>query len=90
MSIAHQLSEKLEQPELQGRFLSLSTAPTLAGMVLVALEVGLMIARWVLENELARRAAAPQVWPHCPHCGSRLQSKGFQSRQMETLVGAIA
>lgn len=90
MSIAHQLSEKLEQPELQGRFLSLSTAPTLAGMVLVALEVGLMMARWVLENELARWAAAPQVWPHCPHCGSRLQSKGFQSRQMETLVGAIA
>jgi hypothetical protein len=90
MSITHQLSEKLEQPELQGRFLSLSTAPTLAGMVLVALEVGLMMARWVLENELARRAEAPQVWPHCPHCGSRLHSKGFQLRQMETLVGAIA
>jgi hypothetical protein len=90
MSIAHRLGEKLEQPDVQARLLPLTTAQSLAGMVLVALEVGLMIARWVLENELARRAEAPQVWPHCPHCGSRLHSKGFQSRQMETLVGAIA
>ncbi|MBU6230998.1 MAG: hypothetical protein KGQ93_15160 [Cyanobacteria bacterium REEB459] len=90
MSIAHRLSEKLEQPDVQARLLPLTTAQSLAGMVLVALEIGLMMARWVLENELARRAEAPQVWPHCPHCGSRLQSKGFQSRQMETLVGAIA
>ena len=51
MSIAHQLIEKLEQPELQSRFLSLSTAQSLAGMVLVALQVGLMMSRWVLENE---------------------------------------
>lgn len=90
MSIAHRLGEKLEQPDVQARLLPLTTVQSLAGMVLVALEVGLMIARWVLENELARRAEAPQVWPHCPHCGSRLHSKGFQSRQMETLVGAIA
>ena len=90
MSIAHRLGEKLEQPDVQARLLPLTTAQSLAGMVLVALEVGLMIARWVLESELARRAEAPQVWPHCPHCGSRLHSKGFQSRQMETLVGAIA
>ena len=75
---------------MQARLLPLTTTESLAGMVLAALEVGLMIAGWVLENELRRRAEARQVWPHCPHCGSRLQSKGFQSRQMETLVGAIA
>ena len=90
MSIAHRLSEKLEQPDVQARLLPLTTVQSLAGMVLLALQVGLMMARWVLENELARRAEAPQVWPHCPHCGSRLHSKGFQLRQMETLVGTIA
>lgn len=90
MSIAYRLSEKLEQPDVQARLLPLTTVQSLAGMVLLALQVGLMMARWVLENELARRAEAPQLWPHCPHCGSRLHSKGFQLRQMETLVGAIA
>ncbi|MFM7529735.1 MAG: hypothetical protein ACKO63_14825 [Nodosilinea sp.] len=60
MSIAHRLSEKLEQPDVQARLLPLTTAQSLAGMVLVALEVGLMIARWVLENELARRSLASQ------------------------------
>ena len=31
----------------------------LTGMVLVALQVGLMVARWLLETELTRRAQAP-------------------------------
>ncbi len=61
MSIAHRLIEKLEQPDMQARLLPLTTAQSMAEMVLVALEVGLMIARWVLENELRRRAEAPQV-----------------------------
>ena len=63
MSIAHRLSEKLEQPDVQARLLPLTTAQSLAGMVLVALEVGLMIARWVLENELARRIKRQLFWP---------------------------
>ncbi|PZU96830.1 MAG: hypothetical protein DCF32_21385 [Leptolyngbya sp.] len=58
-------------------------------MVMVALDVGLMVARWLLETELEHRAQAPQTWPTCPHCGRRLHSKGFQRRQMQTLVGAI-
>ncbi len=59
-------------------------------MVMVALQVGLMVARWLLESALKRRAQAPEAWPNCPHCGSRLHSKGLQRRQMQTSVGAIA
>jgi hypothetical protein len=90
MSIAPQLSDWLEQPDSQSRLASLSAATPLPAMVMVALQVGLMVARWLLETELTRRAQAPSEWPNCPHCGSRLHSKGFQRRQMQTLVGAIA
>lgn len=90
MSIAPRLSDWLEQPESKDRLAALSAAMTLPGMVMVALQVGLMVARWLLETELTRRAQAPSDWPTCPHCGSRLHSKGFQRRQMQTLVGAIA
>lgn len=91
MSIASRLSDWLEQPDCQTtRLTALSAATTLPAMVTVALQVGLMVARWLLESELNRRAQAPQAWPNCPHCGSRLHSKGFLRRQMQTLVGAIA
>jgi hypothetical protein len=90
MSIAPRLSDWLEQPESQARLAALSTATPLPAMVMVALQVGLMVARWLLESELNRRAQAPSEWPNCPHCGSRLHSKGFQRRQMQTLIGAIA
>ena len=90
MSIAPRLSDWLEQPESKARLAALSTATPLPAMVMVALDVGLMVARWLLETELNRRAQAPSAWPTCPHCGSRLHSKGFQRRQMQTLIGAIA
>lgn len=89
MSIAPQLRDWLEEPNSQARLSALSTAMTLPAMVMVALQVGLMVARWLLETELTRRAQAPQTWPTCPHCGSQLHSKGVQRRQMQTLVGAI-
>jgi hypothetical protein len=90
MSIAPRLAEWLEHPDSHSRLAALSAAITLPAMVMVALQVGLMVARWLLETELNRRAQAPSDWPTCPHCGSRLHSKGFQRRQMQTLVGAIA
>jgi len=90
MSIAPQLKDWLEEADRQTCLSRLSTAPTLPGLVMASLAIGLMVARWLLEGELERRAQAPQRWPHCPHCGSRLHSKGFQGRQMQTLVGPIA
>ena len=90
MSIAPNLTDWLEGPESQAHLSALSAATTLPEMVMVALQVGLMVARWLLETELMRRAHRPQDWGQCPHCGRRLHSKGFQQRQMQTLVGGIA
>lgn len=90
MSIAPPLKDWLEQPDSQRRLSTLSIATTLPALVMAALQIGLMVGRWLLEWELERRAHAPQRWPSCPHCGSRLHSKGFQGRQMQTLVGTIA
>jgi hypothetical protein len=90
MSIAPNLTDWLERPDRQARLSALSAATTLPELVMVALQVGLMVARWLLETELMRRAQRPQDWGQCPHCGSRLHSKGFQHRQMQTLVGGIA
>jgi len=84
------MKDWLETPEAQGGVEELSKATTLGGMVLVALELGLRVARWLLEQELTRRAQAPSDWTTCPHCGSRLHSKGFQPRRMRTLVGEVS
>jgi hypothetical protein len=84
------MKDWLESPEAQGGVEALSKATSLGGMVLVALEFGLRVARWLLEQELTRRAQAPSAWPPCPHCGSRLHSKGFQPRRMRTLVGEVS
>lgn len=89
MSIPSHLSDWLEEPNQQAQLSALSTATTLPEMVLVALQLGLALARWLLECDLTRRAQTPQAWGNCPHCGRRLQSKGFQPRQQQTLVGLI-
>ncbi len=39
--------------------------------------------------ELTKRAQLPTQWPSCPHCGTRLNSRGFQQRSMLTLVGQV-
>ena len=89
MSIAPQLSEWLEHPAQQAQLSALSAATTLPEMVLLALQLGLGLARWLLERDLTRRGEAAQSWGTCPHCGHRLHSKGFQRRQLQTLVGPI-
>jgi hypothetical protein len=75
--------EWLEQCEL------LSTATSLPAMVWIALQMGLWLARGVLETELNRRAQQPGEWSKCPQCGHKMQSKGWRVRQIETLVGSI-
>jgi hypothetical protein len=59
-------------------------------MVYAALQLGLMLARWLLETELSARASTLEPWSLCPTCGHRLQLKGWYPRQMQTLVGPIA
>ena len=43
----------------------------------------------ILQEQLAARAQRPRAWPDCPHCGHRLQSKGWRSRRLRTLFGEI-
>ena len=52
-------------------------------------EIALWVARVLVEQELERRAQVPTPWPTCPHCGRRLRSKGFRTRQLTTWLGPI-
>jgi hypothetical protein len=67
----------------------LSQSTTLASIVLVAWQMGLWLARSIVEHELYKRSYQPQVWGVCLQCGERLQSKGFVERQILTLVGLV-
>ena len=79
-----------DSPEWSEQTEALKAASSLPQMVLMALNLGLMLARWLLEGELERRGAEKSPWPPCVSCGKRLHSKGWETRQIQTLVGHIA
>lgn len=79
----------IDQPEWTQRCADLETAQSLSAMVWIALQMGLLVARLLVESKLSDRAQNPVSWGDCPSCGHRLQSKGWQPRQIETLVGKI-
>lgn len=79
-----------DSPEWIEQTEALKTADRLPQMVLIALNLGLLLARWMLEGELERRAQGKSPWPDCVICGKRLHSKGWEARQMQTLVGQVA
>ena len=89
MSLSSTLSQWLERSDVQEQLTALQSVSSLPQMVYVAWQLGLMLARWLLESELSARADRPAPWSLCPSCGHRLQSKGWQPRQMQTLVGTI-
>jgi len=64
-------------------------APTLALMILAAWRLARALAVRIVEEVLAERAQRPTLWPCCPRCGAPLNSKGFVSRQVESLLGRI-
>jgi hypothetical protein len=80
---------ELNAPEWQPFYEKLQTSVTLANLVLTAWQIGLWFAKTLVEHELNERAQRPQAWGHCAGCGSRLESKGFVSRRMLTLVGWV-
>jgi len=65
--------------ELRHRF---QQSQTLSQLVLMAWQSGL----WFAQQKLEVRTT---VWGTCSVCGRRLQSKGFASRQVLTLVGRV-
>ena len=89
MTVPSKLPALLSCPEFQDQAEALKVSASLSQMVCIVLQMGLLFARWLLEDELARRAQEPVVWSVCPSCGHRLHSKGWQGRQMQTLVGEI-
>ncbi len=82
-------SIELDTPEFQQFYEKLQTSVTLASIVLTAWQIGLWLAKALVEQQLNERATRPQPWGNCAKCGRRLESKGFVSRRMLTLVGWV-
>jgi hypothetical protein len=80
---------ELDALELQQLYDKLQKSVTLASLVLAAWQIGVWFARALVNHHLNERAQLPQVWGNCHQCGSRLESKGFVSRRMLTLVGWV-
>ncbi len=67
----------------------LSSAVTLATLVLTAWKMGLWIARSIIEQQLTERGKRQDEQSYCSVCKTPLLSKGFAERQMLTLVGKV-
>lgn len=67
----------------------LQTASSLSAIVLTGRQMGLWIARAIVEQQLHERAIASTGCSTCLTCSARLVSKGFVKRQMLTLVGQV-
>jgi len=78
-----------DTPEWQDFYEKLQTSTTLASLVLTAWQIGLWFAKTLVEQQLNERAKQLDRWGICSTCGNRLQSKGFVSRRMLTLVGLV-
>ncbi|MFM7427304.1 MAG: ISKra4 family transposase [Elainella sp.] len=78
-----------ERVDWQQTCAQLSQATSLAALVVQARQIGMEIARCLVESQLQQRATAPTDWGRCPRCSSPLCSKGPQGRQVQTLVGEV-
>lgn len=67
----------------------LQTVSSLSAVVLTARQMGLWLARAIVEQQLRERAVTSTEWGICLVCNSRLVSKGFVKRQMLTVVGQV-
>ncbi|EKU96848.1 hypothetical protein Lepto7375DRAFT_0764 [Leptolyngbya sp. PCC 7375] len=78
-----------ESEDRSSRLDRLHQSQTLAAIVIAAWQIGLHVARTLVEQQLNERAKRPTDWGPCSVCGQRLHSKGFATRQMVTLVGLV-
>lgn len=78
-----------KDPSLLPLFQTMEEAPTLALLILAAWRLARALAVRIVEEELVRRAQQPTQWSCCPRCGTPLRSKGFVSRQVNSLLGCI-
>ncbi len=75
--------------DLQELIVKIKNIPTLTMMMLTAWKLACLIVIKVVEEALAERANKLCQWPKCPLCGSRIQNKGREPRQIKTLVGIV-
>lgn len=64
-------------------------AESLCGLVRATLMLLQYLGKCLLEGELRRRDEKCKPTHPCPHCGSRLESKGLVPRRVTTLLGKI-
>jgi hypothetical protein len=79
----------LDTSEWQDFHEKLQSSVSLASLVLTAWQIGLWVAKTLVEYHLNQQAQRPEPWEDCAQCGKRLESKGFVSRRMLTLVGWV-
>jgi hypothetical protein len=82
------LSEE-EEAKLEPLFRSVQEAVALSGLVLAAWALGRAMSVVIVKTLLTERAQGAHPWPRCPVCGTGLESKGFRSREVLTLLGII-
>jgi len=68
---------------------TLQESPTLVIMVMSLWKFLRQLGAMFLEQTIEQRACQPESWGKCPSCGHKLESKGFQTRQILTLFGLI-
>jgi hypothetical protein len=76
-------------PIWQEQIGAMEQAVTLAELLRAAWRLACGLTIWLVEAVLAERAQRPTDWGPCPHCGKRLESKGWQDRQLTTPLGVI-
>jgi hypothetical protein len=67
----------------------IKNAPSLALLILAALQLGRVVAVKVAEEILNERGQAPDEGGVCSECGQNLESKGLKRREMMTLLGLV-
>lgn len=76
-------------PSWQAMIEEVENAPTLSRMLIVAWHLAYALVVELVESELTKRARRKTNWETCPRCGRRLESKGFEPRQITSLLGVI-
>jgi hypothetical protein len=77
------------EPSFQELIEAIETASTLALLVISAWHLARALAVRLVEEVLSERSQNPTQWTECPKCGTRLNSKGFIPRQINSLIGII-
>jgi len=74
---------------LQPAITKMAQAHRLCDLVTAVLLLVRRLGVLLVEEELGRRAQARVDWPVCPHCGTKLESRGRVPRAILTLLGRI-